>query len=90
MDPVASLRSYDENEMTLPDDETLSAHDMAAMEDPEAVDRIANANQLAPTSLSEVEMRRLLDFLHSLTDRSHLDMRRLVPKQVLSGISVFD
>ena len=90
LNPVASLKSYDGREATLPDHDTLSAHDMAVMEDPEAVDRIAEANALLPTSLTEVEIRRLLDFLHSLTDRSHLDMRRLVPKQVLSGISVFD
>ena len=90
LDPVASLKSYNDDEMTLPDDNALNDHDMAAMKDPEAVDRIAEANVLLPTALSDVEMQRLLDFLHSLTDRSHLDMRRLVPKSVLSGISVFD
>ena len=37
-----------------------------------------------------LEMRRLLDFLHSLTDRRYLDMRSLVPKTVLGGILVFD
>jgi len=90
LDPVASLKSYDGSESTLPDDDTLNGHDMAVMEAPTAVQRIAQANQLDPTTLSDVEMRRLLDFLHSLTDRSHLDMRRLVPKRVLSEISVFD
>ena len=87
---MASLEAYDSNEITLPDHDELNAHDMILMKDAEAVARIAEANELQPVSLNEVEMRRLIDFLHSLTDRSHLDMRRLIPKRVLSGISVFD
>ncbi len=90
LDPVASLEAYDSNEITLPDHDELNAHDMIIMKDAEAVARITEANELQPVSLNKVEMRRLIDFLHSLTDRSHLDKRRLIPKRVLSGISVFD
>lgn len=90
LNPVDSLMAYDGSEAVLPAHAELEAHDLATMLDADAVDAIAEANQLEPVSLSELEMRRLLDFLHSLTDRRHLDMRSLVPKTVLSGISVFD
>ena len=82
--------AYDASQLTLPSDADLDEEDLMVMKDEIAVRRIAGANELKETKLSEMEIRQLMEFLHCLTDPAHLDMRRIVPKTVLSGISVFD
>ena len=90
LQPMKSLSNFDTTQLTLPYDAELADSDLGVMEDLAAVSRIAGAIEIEPISLSDVEQRRLMDFLNCLTDPSSLDMRKLVPKKVLSGISVFD
>ena len=51
---------------------------------------IAEANELAPTSLTEEEIQDLLAFLESLSDDETVDLASLVPKRVPSGLPVDD
>ncbi|WP_300010514.1 cytochrome c peroxidase [uncultured Roseobacter sp.] len=48
--------------------------------------RIADASQLAPVSLSDREVEALLAFLHSLTDPTAVDRSHLIPDTVPSGL----
>lgn len=48
--------------------------------------RIAEASQLAPVSLSDREVEALLAFLHSLTDPTAVDRSHLIPDTVPSGL----
>ena len=90
LDPDQALHAYDQEEAVLPSEPVLDELDFAVMNNPAAVQRIAGANELAPVKLTDKQVTQLLDFLQCLTDPSHMDMRRLVPERVLSGISVFD
>jgi cytochrome c peroxidase len=47
---------------------------------------IKASNQIAPTSLSDRDMRDLLEFLRALTDPTSVDLRRDVPRSLPSGI----
>ncbi len=91
MDPVYSLYAY-EKQAILPAHPTLDAGNYAAMDDPDAVARIAAANELVPFTYTGEEVDRIIDFLHALTDpgtidlRSDLDVLRGVP----SGLPLDD
>ncbi|MCG8692474.1 MAG: hypothetical protein MI806_14805 [Minwuiales bacterium] len=52
--------------------------------------RIAQANDLAPVSLTEAEIADLVAFLKTLTDPRSRDRRDLVPARVPSGLPVAD
>ena len=52
--------------------------------------RIAAANELAPTRLSDEEVQQLLAFLKSLTDPRSRNLEALVPVRVPSGLPVRD
>lgn len=66
LDPVGSLRSYDASQAVLPVLE--GSPDFTVMADEAEVDRIAAANTLEITPLSELEIKELLAFLEALTD----------------------
>ncbi len=90
LDPTHSLMTYHSDEAVLPCEPDLDEIDFAVVKDSAAMQRIAGAIELAPVKLSDKQFSQLMDFLYCLTDPRHVDMRRLVPKKVLSGISVFD
>lgn len=86
LDPVGSLNSYDQSQVSLPPRADLDAADFVVMNDPGRVAAIAAANELAPVSLKDSEVAALVTFLHALTDPAALDMRKDVPMAVPSGL----
>ena len=90
LDPVGSLEAYDCASMTvelpLPSRTDLDAIDCVVMENDPAVEAIAAANELKPIELTDEEVSDLIAFLHALTDKSNIDLRRDVPKYVPSQI----
>ena len=90
LDPEAGLRDYDciskTAELPLPSRPDLDAIDCVVMENDLAVDAIAYANQLAPIDLEDNQVADLVAFLHALTDKSNIDLRRDVPKYAPSEI----
>lgn len=86
LDPVASLRSYDPAQAVLP--ALAGALDWRIADDPVELDAIAEANTLAPVSLTDDEVDALLAFLAALTDGASLQGRLGVPEAVPSGLPV--
>ncbi|MEM7188995.1 MAG: cytochrome c peroxidase, partial [Pseudomonadota bacterium] len=86
LDPEGSLASYDRTRAILP--ALADAKDFPILEEPEEVDAILEANELALPELSEEQIEQLLAFLHSLTDRTGLTGRIGVPETVPSGLPV--
>lgn len=85
LDPVASLYAY-RCEPPKPSRADLNALDCQVMDDPEAVDAIARANELQPIRLSGPEIADLVAFLGALTDDDSVDLRLDVPDSLPSGI----
>ena len=85
LDAVESLESYDQSQAVLPSRPDLDAVDYLVMSDPLLRSSIAGANELAPVSLREREIRDLIEFLHALTDPGSVDLRSDVPKSLPSG-----
>jgi cytochrome c peroxidase len=90
LDPVNSLLSYDESQLDLPKRADLDAIDLVVMNDPARVGAIASASDLSARNLNDVNLERLMDFLHALTDPASLDVRHTIPRTVPSGLPVFD
>lgn len=90
LDPVAALLSYETGQAVMPRREDLDALDFRVMEDPLRVSGIASANELAPSILTDKDVRELTAFLHALTDPAALDLRTDVPESVPSGLPVRD
>jgi cytochrome c peroxidase len=90
LDPVNSLLSYDESQLDLPKRADLDAIDLVVMNDPARVGAIASASDLFARNLNDVNLERLMDFLHALTDPASLDVRHTIPRTVPSGLPVFD
>jgi cytochrome c peroxidase len=89
LDPVASLEGYDATSARLaPGPDVYD--DWSVMEDAAKRARIADANALAPASLTDAQLEDLLAFLHALTDPASIDIRNDVPTRVPSGLPLFD
>ncbi len=89
LDPVGTLMSYDISAALLPEGiEGASAKDMLIMADAEEVQRIADANELAPVELTDAQISDLMAFLNSLTDPVAEAGRLGVPVSVPSGLPV--
>jgi len=86
LDPIAALRGYDPSQAILP--ALPGARDFTILSDRQELDAIARANELAPVTLSDVELREVLAFLDSLTDPVSTRGRLGVPQSVPSGLSV--
>ncbi len=65
MEPVESLKHFQWTGV-LPI--LKGTNDLAAMQDPEEIARIAEANELEPIDLSDNEIAELIAFLHTLID----------------------
>jgi cytochrome c peroxidase len=91
LNPVYSLNNY-ERQAILPKNDTLDPDNYAAMDDPAAVLRIEEANELVPFTYTEEEVDRIIDFLHALTDPASIDLRsdQDVVNGVPSGIPLDD
>ena len=57
---------------------------------PELRERIAQANELAPVSLSDAQVDGIIAFLKSLTDPGSLELSHKVPERVPSGLPITD
>lgn len=95
LDPAGSLMDYWETHGTdqavLPSAGDAVLHDdFVVVQDPDRLEQIAYANELAPSELSERELDQIMAFLQALTDPSMLDLRSDVPDSVPSGLPVFD
>ena len=90
LDPLTSLYDYDPSQLRLPSRSDLDEHDLQVIDDPSALAAIAQANELTPVTLTEREIRQLMDFLHALTDPAMLDMRDDIPDSVPSGLPIGD
>ena len=88
--PVDSLLAYDISKARLASRADLDAIDQIIMNNPVAVQSIAAANELTNTDITDEELANLISFLESFTDPNFVDMRRLVPARVPSGLPVFD
>lgn len=83
MNTVDSLINY-ERQAVLPSHPTLDAENYAAMDNPDAVARMAAANELAPFSYSAEDIDRIIDFLNALTDPASTDLRS--DQDVVNGV----
>ncbi len=90
LNPVDSLNNYDTSQAVLPSRADLDALDFVVQNDPARRQAIANANELAPISLSDRDVERIVAFLQALTDQSCIDLRRDVPASLPSGLPLFD
>lgn len=88
LDPINSLLNYYSSQAMLPSRADLDAFDFIVQNDSARVQAIAAANELPITTLSTLEIKYLIDFLHALTDPDTLDLRSDTPKRVLSGASL--
>ena len=90
LDAVSSLYAYDPSQAVLPGRPDLDEHDLRAVDDDIVVANIANASEITPVRLNDRELAALIEFLHALTDPAMLDMHGDVPRQVPSGLPIFD
>jgi cytochrome c peroxidase len=88
LDPVNSLHAYDQLQAVLPSRADLDVQDFAVMNDTARRGAIADANELVPVTLSDRQFFDLIEFLHSLTDRRAIDLRKDMPDSVPSGLSL--
>ncbi|MDH3285527.1 MAG: cytochrome-c peroxidase [Acidobacteriota bacterium] len=87
--PLEGLMGYDPSQAMLPSRSDLDESDFVVMTDPDngpTLAAIATANEIRPASVSERELADIVEFLHALTDRGSLDLRRDVPAEVPSGL----
>jgi len=85
-----SLKNYDRSQVVMPDRVDLNALDFFVMDQPVLIEAIANSGTLPDVKLHEREIEYLVAFLHSLTDRGSIDRRIDVPREVPSGLTIFD
>ncbi len=91
LDPVAGINAYDQSQVRLPSRPDLDALDFVVMNNPSTVAAIVAANELSSTNLKPAELIQLMAFLkEGLTDPAFLDIRRIVPLTVPSGLPVAD
>ena len=88
LDPLTALEAYDPAEAILPRHDVLTRKDALTHWNDRERRRIAAANELHPSSLAETDIRNLLAFLQSLTDKTSLKGRLGKPETVPSGLPV--
>lgn len=90
LDPENGLQNYDMAEAVLIARADLDAIDFIVHNDWSRRNAIAQANELAPMSLSDKEVAYLIDFLNALTDQASIDLRKDTPRSVPSGLTLVD
>ncbi len=86
LNPTQSLAQYDAFLTSMPSRADLNAMDFVAHNDPVRRQAIADAIELMPTDLEELEIEQLMAFLNSLTDMSCLNYAQQIPTSVPSGL----
>lgn len=86
VDPIAALDGFKYDRVVLP--ALADTADFRVLGDKAEVAAIRAANRLPPNALREDEVRSLIAFLNSLTDRRGVAGRLGVPKTVPSGLPV--
>ncbi len=90
LDPITSFNNWDRSQVVMPSRSDLDVLDFFIMNDPTSSRAIKNANELTPVSLSDAEVKDLLDFMNALTDLESTDLSRIIPASVPSGLPVGD
>jgi cytochrome c peroxidase len=90
LDPLTSLENYKTGKLIVPKDESLEELDYAGHDDLQLRQKIIEANDLQPVTLSGQEVGELLEFLRSLTDWNTLNQDWMIPDSVPSGLPIFD
>jgi len=88
LDPVAALNAYDTAQAVLPPRADLATLDFVVQNDSARRAAIAATSELSPMALTDAEVGDLLAFLHALTDANLIDLRRDVPRQLPSGLTL--
>jgi cytochrome c peroxidase len=90
LNPLESLRNADPSQLVLPSRPDLDASDLVVFYDSNITAAIENAIELEPVvgrqSLSDADIRELIDFLQALTDPAAQDLRHTVPQRVPSDL----
>ncbi|MEE9425602.1 MAG: cytochrome c peroxidase [Methylococcales bacterium] len=90
LDADISLQNYDQSQVVLPSRPDLDAIDFIVMNNPQRIQPIAEANELATIRLNNLQFKSLIDFLHALTDPAAMDIRKNTPSRVPSDLPVYD
>lgn len=90
LDPITSLENYNTRQAILPTRDDLDALDFVGYNDLALRQKIIDANELTPMTLTNSEVNDILEFLRALTDWNALDMTWMIPKSVPSGLPVRD
>ena len=90
LDPVTSFINWDRTQVVVPSRSDLDLSDFTITDNATNREAIQIANELAPSTLDLVEIKDIVDFLHSLTDPTMLDLRRAIPRSVPSKLPVGD
>lgn len=91
LNPQQSLQDYSITQAALPPRGDLDSMDSVVQNDAQRRQAIADAVEVAPVTLTEMEIKDLMVFLNEgLTDYSCVDLRHTVPVRVPSGLPVAD
>lgn len=90
LDPINSYLNWDKTQAIMPSRSDLDSSDFFIMNNATSSAAILNANELTASSLTDAEIKDLIEFLHALTDPASLDQRHLIPTSVPSGLPVGD
>lgn len=90
LDSTTALYNYNPEQTMLPSRADLDAIDFILQNDPARLKAIADASEIKPMKLSDKKIKRIVAFLHTLTDTSCIDLRRNIPEIVPSGLPVAD
>jgi len=90
LDSATGLATWDPEQVVLPSRPDLDAVDLVVQSDPARVAAIAAASEIEPRPSSDKDVHRLIEFLHALTDRAKVDLRRDVPRSVPSGLPIYE
>ncbi|WP_320820522.1 cytochrome-c peroxidase [Thalassolituus sp.] len=90
LDPITSLENYNTRQAVLPKNDEFDQVDFDGYNDLVLRQKIIDANELEPITLTKSELNDLLEFLRALTDWNALDMTWMIPESVASGLPVED
>lgn len=90
LDSRTALNRYDQSQAVLPARADLDTLDFSLMSNPARRETLAAASELEPRQLTDRQVKAIVAFLHTLTDTSCLDLRRLIPQSVPSGLPLGD
>jgi len=87
-DPYSSMENYDKTQVVLPTRQDLNELDFSAYNNLEIRRSVIDHCEIVPIRVSDQYVDDIVSFLYALTDESMINLRKDVPKSVLSGLSV--